>query len=50
MWEVWLYPPGKERNFLDRFNTRGEAEDYRRRFLRLVGKSFQAVVCFEPPG
>lgn len=49
MWEVWFYAPGSGRNFLDRFNTRSEAEAYRQRFLRLVGTGFKAVVCSNPP-
>jgi hypothetical protein len=49
MWSVWFYAPGSGRNFLDRFNTRSEAEAYRQRFLSLVGATFQAVVCFDDP-
>jgi len=45
----WFYAPGSGRNFLDRFNTRGEAEAYRQRFLKRVGAEYQAVVCFDSP-
>jgi len=49
MWSIWFYAPSSGRNFLDRFNTRSEAEAYRQRFLKLVGAGYQAVVCFDPP-
>ncbi|HEY9631020.1 MAG TPA: hypothetical protein V6C84_27330 [Coleofasciculaceae cyanobacterium] len=47
MWTVWFYTPSNGRKFIDRFNTRGEAESYGGKLRRLV--NLPIVVCFEQP-
>ena len=49
MWSVWFYTPSGGRKFIDRFNTRNEAEHYRQRLGKLIGSLKDVVVCFEPP-
>jgi hypothetical protein len=48
MWSVWFYTPDGGRKFLDRFNTRGEAEACRQKLGRLIGSPKDVVVCFDP--
>ena len=43
-----FYAPSGERKFIDRFNTRGEAEAHRQKLGRLLGSPKDVVVCFEP--
>jgi hypothetical protein len=44
MWSVWFYRPNSDRRFLNRHNTRNEAEAYRQGMQRIVGSMFTVVV------
>lgn len=46
MWEVWFYAPSGGRRFIDRFHTRSEAEHYKQRLAKLIGKVADLTVCF----
>ena len=48
MWSVWFYTPSGGRKFIDRFNTRNEAEACRQRLGKLIGAPKDVIVCFDP--
>ena len=48
MWSVWFYTPSGGRRFIDRFNTRNEAEACRQSLGKLLGRPKDVIVCFDP--
>jgi hypothetical protein len=48
-WEVWFYAPTGGRKLVDRFNTRGEAEQHRSTLGRLIGQPSSLTICYAPP-
>jgi hypothetical protein len=47
-WEVWFYLPSGNRKLIDRFHRRNEAECYKAKLGRLIGKPSLVTICFDP--